>query len=102
MCIGLRAAMHDPEFRQLMGIVEVDETYIGGKDSNRHWDKKASVGLVHRTSSPLSARLLARVIVVCKMIENSDTETLTGFVRRTVRDKVELVATDEHSGYDAI
>ena len=33
------------------------------------------------------------------MIENTDTETLTKFVRRTVSDHVELVATDEHSGY---
>jgi transposase-like protein len=33
------------------------------------------------------------------MIENADTETLTKFVRKTVSDKVELVATDEHSGY---
>jgi len=37
--------------------------------------------------------------VACKMIENTDTETLTRFVRNTVSDKVDLVATDEHSGY---
>ena len=26
----------------LTGEVEGDETYIGGKDRNRHWDKKSS------------------------------------------------------------
>lgn len=31
--------MQDPEFRQLMGIVEVDETFVGGKDKNRHFLK---------------------------------------------------------------
>jgi hypothetical protein len=28
----LRAGMKDPDFRQLMGIVEVDETFKGGKE----------------------------------------------------------------------
>ena len=31
MCHRLRAGMAEPEFQQLMGIVEVDETYVGGK-----------------------------------------------------------------------
>jgi hypothetical protein len=43
MCHRLRASMHNPEFRQLMGIVEVDETAIRGKDKNRHWGKKKHI-----------------------------------------------------------
>src|SRR5207302_1720362 len=38
-------------------------------------------------------------MVVAKVIENTDTATLDSFVRQTVSDKVELVSTDEHSGY---
>jgi len=34
MCIRIRAGLADQEIRQLMGIVEADETYVGGKISN--------------------------------------------------------------------
>jgi transposase-like protein len=38
--------------------------------------------------------------VVCRMIENTDTATLDSFVRKVVnREKIQLIATDEHSGY---
>src|SRR5277367_5313635 len=40
MCHRVRAALIDPDFRKLMGIVEVDETYIGGSNRNRHANKK--------------------------------------------------------------
>jgi transposase-like protein len=40
MCHRIRAGLANPEFRKLVGIVEVDETYIGGKNRNRHWDKR--------------------------------------------------------------
>src|SRR5476651_1628553 len=39
MCHKIRAALVEPETK-LGGIVEVDETWVGGKDANRHWDKK--------------------------------------------------------------
>jgi len=54
MCMRLRASMHDPDFRQLMGIVEVYEMFIGGKDKNRHWDKKS-----HMTAVSVPARLVS-------------------------------------------
>jgi hypothetical protein len=42
MCHKIRAALIEPE-QKLGGIVEVDETYVGGKDFNRHANKKSGV-----------------------------------------------------------
>src|SRR6202171_493368 len=41
MCHRVRVALMENDMDKLGGIVEVDETYIGGKDKNRHWDKKS-------------------------------------------------------------
>jgi transposase-like protein len=98
ICHRVRAMLDNPEFGPLMGQVEVDETYIGGKNKNRHWDKKQS-GTGTAGKIPVVGAISRKGNVICKMIENADTETLTKFVRKTVSDKVELVATDEHSGY---
>jgi transposase-like protein len=98
MCMRLRAGMRDPEFRRLLGVVEVDETYLGGKDENRHWDKKQG-GRGTANKIPVIGAISRKGNVVCKMIEHTDTETLTRFVRLAVSDKLELLVTDEHSGY---
>lgn len=37
--------------------------------------------------------------MVAKMIENTDTYTLDSFVRKAVNQRVNLIASDEHSGY---
>ena len=41
MCNRIRAGLSEHKPDKLGGIVEVDETYIGGKDKNKHWDKRS-------------------------------------------------------------
>ncbi len=104
MCTRLRAAMKNADWTKLMGVVEVDETYIGGKNVNRHWDKKTPWKAGGITSGKIGVigAISRKGNVVAKMIERADTDTLTGFVREVTSNKVSLVATDEHVGYEAL
>src|SRR5208282_5672318 len=53
ICMRLRAGMKDPEFRQLMGIVEIDETFIGGKRGKMHKSKRDPHGWGQRGKIPV-------------------------------------------------
>ena len=95
----VRTAMQDEDFPKLMGTVEVDETYVGGKNHDRHWDKKIAVTGGSTGKTAVIGAISRKGNVTCQIIENTDTPTLGGFVRKVVADDVSLVATDEHAGY---
>ena len=100
MCHRIRAALIDKNFRKLIGIVEVDETYIGGKNKNRHWDKKtAGIGGTEPDKFIVIGAAQRKGNVVARVIENTKTETFESFVREVVSTDVSLLNTDEHSAY---
>lgn len=94
----IRAAFTGPEFRKLIGIVEVGETYVGGKNKNRHADKK--------TDGRGGA---GKVIVMCAVerggnvvgpvVARTDIQQAEAFINEVVSEKVDLVATDESGLY---
>ena len=75
MCHRLRAAMRNEEW-PLSGEVEVDETYIGGLNRNRHWDKKQD-GRGPKWKTPVIGAIARKGNVVCKVIENTSAQTMT-------------------------
>lgn len=100
MCHRIRAAMQSPEFKRLSGIVEVDETYVGGSLKNMHRSRARKL----RTEPRLGKTAVIGAIerkgnVVAKVIRNTSGGTLTSFVRRTVDERVDLLASDQAAGY---
>ena len=67
ICHRIGAGLANQDFRKLIGIVEVDETWIGGNDSNRHGknrkgrfgSKSLVIGAVERKGNVV-ARVLDR------------------------------------------
>lgn len=102
MCNKIRAALGGVEFRQLVGYVEVDETFVGGKAKNKHKGPggRGDFGGTGGTGKAIVVGAVKRKgNVIARVIANASAETLNAFVRMAVSHKVSLISTDEHRGY---
>lgn len=103
MCNRIRAGLSEHKPDKLAGVVEVDETYIGGKDRNRHRNKKSGgTGGPGSGKTPIVGAVQRKGNVVARVIEHCDRETLFGFIREAVSNKVSLIATDDARPYDTL
>ena len=85
----------------LDGIVEVDETYIGGKEKNKHKSKKLNAGRGAVGKTAVLGIVQRDGDRVAFPIDRTDAENLSGNINRRVSSG-SMVCTDEHSGYNNV
>jgi transposase-like protein len=81
-------------------IVEVDETFVGGKNKNRHLNKKVknSQGRACVDKTPVLGMLERRGSLVAKVIKDTSAAQIEPIVTSTI-ESASIVMTDEWRGY---
>ena len=81
---------------KLSNNVELDETFVGGKNKNRHYDKKVknSQGRSFKDKTPVLGMLERGGKLVCRVMKNTSFKQINRYVIKTVK-RTATVFTDE-------
>ena len=88
---------------KLTGEVELDETFVGGKNKNRHYNKKVpkSTGRCHIDKVPVMGMLQRGGKVICKVVDNTSRKSLTKPILKSVKIG-SILYMDEWKGYKTV
>jgi transposase-like protein len=100
MCHKIRTALIENPVEQLGGIVEMDETYVGGEDKNRHWDKRSGKrGRGAGGKTPVIGAVKRKGNVIARVVNNVSRHVIEQFVKEAVSNRVSLLCIDDFSAY---
>lgn len=92
LCHRIRAAMKDAYPFPLKGIIEVDETFVGGtvrgKGRAYKGNKSVVVGAVQRKGR-----------IILKVVAGQDRKTLHAFIKKHTAPDTPAIYTDDYTGY---
>src|SRR5205085_8805154 len=102
LCHRIRAAVADADTSLLSGIVECDETYIGGKAKNMH--KKDRERRIQGRGAVGKAMVLGAIQrgggVRLTVEKRADRKTLHKFIKAALADEAEGIMTDSWPAYN--
>ena len=96
----IREACAGGEFK-LNNIVEIDETYVGGLEKNKHVDKKLNAGRGTIGKVPVMGAKERDGNVIASPVENADGETACKFAKNTVENGT-MIYTDDSRIYNQL
>jgi transposase-like protein len=95
LCHRIRAALKEVDAQLLRGVVEVDETFVGGevegKERGYKGNKTVVIGAMQRGGN-----------ICLQVVRGTDRETLHGFIRENTAGETEAIYTDEWPAYKGI
>ena len=96
----IRKSMTQDPFLSLSGVVEADETFVGGKNKNRHADKKVpkSQGRSFKDKTPVFGLFERDGLLYCIVTPNTGPRSLQPIIHDKVKHGSKL-NTDEWLGY---
>jgi transposase-like protein len=99
LCHRIRAAMTEAEPEQLSGVVEADETYVGGKQRTRHRTRLEASRVRYDNKTIVLGAVERGGELRVRMAPNARKTTIKGFLGDVVGDGASAIYTDEFRSY---